>query len=71
MGSGQSRVGLKWGQPGGSTAGTEWLMSHRSVAWGHFSCTALAVVPTGKHIALACSLILKEELTTFSDSWWW
>lgn len=64
-------VGLKWGQPGGSTAGTEWPMSHGSVTWGQISCTALAVVPAGKHIDLACSLILKEELAGFLDSWWW
>lgn len=70
-GSGQSAVGLKWRQPGGSTAGTEWLMSHGSVAWGQISCTTLAVVPTGKHIDLACSLILKKESARFPDSWWW
>lgn len=69
--SGQSKVGLTWGQPGGSTAGTEWLMSHGSVAWGQISCTALAVVPTGKQIDLVCSLILKEELVGFPDIWWW
>lgn len=70
-GSGQSAVGLKWRQPAGSPAETEWLMSHGSVARGQIRCTTLAVVPTGEHIDLACSLSLKEELARFPDSWWW
>lgn len=35
------------------TAGTEWLVSHTTIAWGQNSFTGFAVVPTGDHIDLA------------------
>lgn len=63
---------MMWGRPEAErTAGTEWLVSHTTTAWGQNSCTAFAVVPTGDHIDLACGINLKEELTRFPDSWRW
>lgn len=51
---GGSPVSITWGQPETElTAGTEWLVSHTTIAWGQNIYTGFAVVPTGDHIDLA------------------